>query len=82
VWWIDRGGHKLHDRVTPFVGGVGVFAALLATLSLVHGFATSPGSVQWLVIGLAGLVMFVTGLLDDISISAFVCALWFRPVWR
>jgi len=69
---VDRpGGHKLHDRVTPFVGGVGVFAALLATLSLVHGFATSPGSVQWLVIGLAGLVMFVTGLLDDIFHLSF-----------
>ena len=46
------GGHKHHDTITPFVGGVGVFAAL--AIALVVLLALHPDqSLKWLGLGLS-----------------------------
>ena len=68
---VDRpGGHKLHDYSTPFVGGVGVFAALVGTLAVSGYFNVSP-MAQWQAIALGASVMFMTGLIDDIHHLGF-----------
>ena len=59
------GGHKLHDQNTPFVGGIGVFAALITTLLIVRLFG-ADSSAEWLVLGIGASAMFLTGLVDDI----------------
>ncbi len=68
---VDRpGGHKLHDHSTPFVGGVGVFLALIGTL-LASGYFSVAPTVQWLAVAIGGSVMFVTGMIDDILHLSF-----------
>lgn len=57
------GGHKAHDRITPFIGGVGVVVALLASLAPIQQIS---GSTDWVAVGLGALLMFATGLADDI----------------
>ncbi|MDW8415409.1 MAG: MraY family glycosyltransferase [Thermaurantiacus sp.] len=55
------GGRKVHTRITPLVGGIGVLAATLAGLLL-------PGVATGLATGWFGLVvagMFLVGLADD-----------------
>lgn len=60
-----RGGHKQHDKSTPFVGGVGVLAALLTALILL--IATYPEQLlKWLTLGVASVVIFATGFIDDL----------------
>lgn len=60
------GGHKQHDTSTPFVGGVGVIAVLVGALYLTEqyfpGMSRSP--VQSIALG--AIVLFVTGMADDI----------------
>ena len=59
------GEHKQHDTSTPFVGGVGIFLALLcagATLAVLA--PQHAGYVEGLVA--ASFLMFATGLSDDI----------------
>ncbi|MDP1905135.1 MAG: MraY family glycosyltransferase [Pseudomonadota bacterium] len=63
------GGHKLHDFSTPFVGGIGVFVALLGTLALsatLPGMASAAAMAQWQALALGASIMFATGLADDI----------------
>jgi UDP-GlcNAc:undecaprenyl-phosphate GlcNAc-1-phosphate transferase len=68
---VDRpGGHKQHDQVTPFIGGVGVFLALLVSLTLASYFQPES-SLQWLAVAVVGWVMFTTGLLDDLFQLSF-----------
>lgn len=59
------GGHKQHDTITPFVGGVGVLVALsVALIMLTH---THPEqSLKWLSLALGSLIIFVTGFADDL----------------
>lgn len=72
---VDRpGGHKLHDQSTPFVGGIGVFVALLGTLvltSVLPGMDSGAIAVQWQAVALGATVMFITGLVDDIHHLSF-----------
>lgn len=60
------GGHKQHDNSTPFVGGFGVIAVVLAVIYLgtmnYPDFALSP--IQSIAAGAS--VLFVTGFIDDI----------------
>lgn len=65
----DRpGGHKLHEQVTPFVGGAGVLAALLSTLAM----GGEPREVNgWQVMAASAVVMFLVGLTDDIKPLSF-----------
>jgi undecaprenyl-phosphate alpha-N-acetylglucosaminyl 1-phosphatetransferase len=68
---VDRpGGHKLHEHSTPFVGGIGVFAALLGTLLAQNHFHTTT-TLQWPALALGASVMFATGLIDDIRHLSF-----------
>ena len=64
-------GHKQHEVSTPFVGGVGILAVLLSLFlvldPLFGGFVVSP--LQGILIGV--LVLFVTGLADDIVHLSF-----------
>ncbi|MBA3755958.1 MAG: undecaprenyl/decaprenyl-phosphate alpha-N-acetylglucosaminyl 1-phosphate transferase [Nitrosomonas sp.] len=56
--------HKLHDISTPFVGGVGVLAALcLALVVLINLY--SEHFQECLVLGLCSIIIFVTGFVDD-----------------
>lgn len=72
---VDRpGGHKLHEESTPFVGGFGVYLALIGSLSML--VATSGSDValpmlHWQSLALGATVMFVTGLIDDIRHLGF-----------
>ncbi|MBU1665825.1 MAG: undecaprenyl/decaprenyl-phosphate alpha-N-acetylglucosaminyl 1-phosphate transferase, partial [Gammaproteobacteria bacterium] len=66
------GGHKVHDHSTPFVGGIGVFVALMGTLALSGAMPNMDSSaVQWQAVALGATVMFVTGLVDDIHHLSF-----------
>ena len=59
------GEHKQHSESTPFVGGVGVFAALCVTLIVLVNFY--PEHMQkWLVLGFCSIVIFITGFVDDV----------------
>ena len=59
------GGHKQHDKTTPFVGGVGVLVALLMALILL--IAAYPEQLsKWLALGVASVIIFATGFADDL----------------
>ncbi|MCK6395849.1 MAG: undecaprenyl/decaprenyl-phosphate alpha-N-acetylglucosaminyl 1-phosphate transferase [Zoogloea sp.] len=59
------GGHKAHDTVTPFVGGVGVLAATLCAVGIVaHFFPQFSVRVPAFLFGV--LAMFITGFADDV----------------
>ena len=59
------GGHKQHDTVTPFVGGVGILIAFFIALTVL--FLDQPESwVKWLALGSAAVIIFIIGLIDDI----------------
>jgi undecaprenyl-phosphate alpha-N-acetylglucosaminyl 1-phosphatetransferase len=63
---IDRPGeHKQHTHITPFVGGFGIFAALLGGLALMQAWGNLPG-MSWWPLAAGGALMFATGLVDDI----------------
>lgn len=68
---VDKpGGHKAHDTVTPFVGGVGVLAATLCGAALVdHFYDLTDARLYAFVVGI--LVMWVTGFSDDILNISF-----------
>lgn len=59
------GGHKQHLTSTPFVGGVGIFAALSCTLALLGWHGITLGNVQVLTLAVGAGLIFITGLLDD-----------------
>ncbi|SDY63934.1 undecaprenyl-phosphate alpha-N-acetylglucosaminyl 1-phosphatetransferase [Nitrosomonas sp. Nm58] len=59
------GGHKQHDTITPFVGGVGILIAL--SIALIMLFNTHPEEpLKWLGLGLGSIVIFATGFADDL----------------
>ena len=69
--WVDRpdGERKLHTSPTPALGGIGVFAgsvAGLAAAAVAAPLLGVPGFGLPLVIVLGGVVMFATGLWDDL----------------
>lgn len=64
--FVDQpGDHKQHQINTPFVGGVGVISTLLMVLTLSYHHQMMS-SVQALVIATGALVIFFTGLADDL----------------
>ena len=62
---VDKpGGHKLHDTVTPFVGGFGVMSSTLCSVAVVAYFFPRFGvHLDAFIVG--ALVLFVTGFADD-----------------
>lgn len=57
---------KLHTRVVPNLGGVGIFFAFFITASL----CIKPDFTTWNYVATACLILFITGLKDDlVSIS-------------
>lgn len=64
---LDRpGGHKQHDVCTPFVGGFGVFAVLTAAIYLSYRYLPELSLHPLRSMALGGLILFLTGLADDI----------------
>jgi UDP-GlcNAc:undecaprenyl-phosphate GlcNAc-1-phosphate transferase len=60
------GDHKQHCIPTPFVGGVGIFLALLAALIIL--IDTQPEqTTKWLSLGLGAAIIFATGFVDDLK---------------
>ena len=63
---VDRPGeHKTHEESTPFVGGFGVFLSLCMAFLFLINFYPELNS-HWLVLILCSLLIFATGLLDDL----------------
>ncbi|HNR10454.1 MAG TPA: MraY family glycosyltransferase, partial [Nitrosomonas europaea] len=63
---LDRPGqHKQHKHLTPFVGGTGIFAALLIALCFLIGYYPEQ-SVKWLGLGISSAIIFIMGFADDI----------------
>lgn len=59
------GGHKQHDTITPFVGGIGILIAFF--IALIVLFNNQPEFwVKWLALGFAAVIIFVIGFIDDI----------------
>jgi UDP-GlcNAc:undecaprenyl-phosphate GlcNAc-1-phosphate transferase len=57
---------RWHERETPLVGGLGIFAGLIAGALLAVGIgALEPSSELWGVLGGCGL-LFLVGLVDDL----------------
>lgn len=60
------GGHKRHDSVTPFVGGVGVLIAL--SIAIIILIMDHPEYLwKWLSLAAGSIIIFVTGFADDIK---------------
>ncbi|WP_374244432.1 undecaprenyl/decaprenyl-phosphate alpha-N-acetylglucosaminyl 1-phosphate transferase [Zoogloea sp.] len=63
---VDKpGGHKAHDTVTPFVGGLGILAAMLTAGYVVSHYFPAFGD-RIFVLMAGALILFVTGFADDI----------------
>ena len=84
----DRpGGHKGHDTITPFVGGLGIFIAFIIGINLSNDLQT-PIDISSLCMQLSALIIFLTGFVDDIwqldykvrfliqTVVAMAMALW------
>jgi UDP-GlcNAc:undecaprenyl-phosphate/decaprenyl-phosphate GlcNAc-1-phosphate transferase len=69
---VDRpGGRKQHGKVTPLLGGVGVFLAAAAGVGVVQWQTAATASLdlhfeQIIFVMAASLVMFLIGLVDDV----------------
>ena len=61
-----RGPQKFHTRPVPRVGGLGVFVALLAGISLAHAMGHPYGASLWLLL-LAAFPAFGSGLAEDLT---------------
>ncbi|HNO88910.1 MAG TPA: MraY family glycosyltransferase [Rhodocyclaceae bacterium] len=63
---VDKpGGHKAHDTVTPFVGGIGVVCAFMCAVGVVaSGSNGFPFRLDAMAAGV--LIMFITGFADDL----------------
>lgn len=59
------GGHKAHDTVTPFIGGVGVFFAMLVGLNIIHG-SHLLSNIPYDCLIVSSIAIFLTGFADDI----------------
>jgi UDP-N-acetylmuramyl pentapeptide phosphotransferase/UDP-N-acetylglucosamine-1-phosphate transferase len=53
---------KLHTRIVPNLGGVGIFFAFFITASL----CIKPDFITWNYVATACLILFITGLKDDL----------------
>ncbi len=63
---IDQpGGHKKHITSTPFVGGVGIYAAVLIALIIIDSTHPDQAS-KWLILAACSSIIFVTGFVDDL----------------
>ena len=56
--------HKLHDTVTPFVGGVGVLAALCVAIFFLIGI-DSDSFNKYAALGIISITIFIIGFADD-----------------
>lgn len=57
--------HKQHTASTPFVGGLGIFFALLVGLYMTNYYQRSPDINYWCMM-FSALIIYVTGFADDI----------------
>src|ERR687888_108199 len=57
---------RWHERSTPMVGGIGIFAGLVAGFLLVLATGAAPAGRELVAILAACGVLFVAGLLDDV----------------
>ncbi|MEI2742960.1 MAG: MraY family glycosyltransferase [Candidatus Competibacter sp.] len=58
-------GHKAHDTITPFIGGVGIFFAIIAGLSIITG-SHLLSSIPFECLMASIITIFLTGFADDI----------------
>ena len=73
------GEHKLHEHATPFVGGVGIFFALLGGVAMIA--AVQPVNLNYLLALCAvATIMFATGLVDDIRRVSFRTRLFIQAL--
>jgi UDP-GlcNAc:undecaprenyl-phosphate GlcNAc-1-phosphate transferase len=56
---------RWHRRDTPLLGGIGIFAGIVAGLGAAIGFGAIDASSELVAILLAAALLFVTGLVDD-----------------
>lgn len=64
---MDRpGGHKQHETSTPFVGGFGIMAVLASLFLLFDPLMGDWALLPLLALFLGSLILFLTGLADDI----------------
>jgi UDP-GlcNAc:undecaprenyl-phosphate GlcNAc-1-phosphate transferase len=57
---------RWHRRTTPALGGLGIFAGVVAGLAAAIGFGAIDTSSELVAIILAATLLFVTGLIDDV----------------
>lgn len=81
------GGHKQHERETPFIGGAGILIVLIAGLYFLD-MAYPASEIHYVAMGTAAAIIFLTGLADDLwrfdyksrivmqMIAATLMALW------
>lgn len=64
---VDRpdDGHKMHNFNTPFVGGVGVLAALCLAFAAMIFFYPVELTQKYLALGICSIIIFLTGFIDD-----------------
>ncbi len=63
---IDRpGGHKAQKLPTPYLGGVGVFLAIVAALVLTIDFSRLDKWLPFVGISVGGVFVLVVGVMDD-----------------
>ena len=64
---VDRpdDGHKLHNFNTPFVGGVGVLAALCLAFAVIIFFYSAGLTQKYLAFGVCSIIIFLTGFIDE-----------------
>lgn len=60
------GGHKQHAVSTPFVGGFGVLTVLISAIYCTHLFVPNMSLHPLRSMALGGVILFLTGLADDI----------------
>ena len=59
---------KVHRRATPRLGGIGIFLAFITSiLFLLFQFVIVPNTLQYLMFILSVVLMFILGLVDDLS---------------
>jgi undecaprenyl-phosphate alpha-N-acetylglucosaminyl 1-phosphatetransferase len=63
---LDKPGqHKQHKHSTPFIGGAGIFTALLIALCFLASYYPEQ-STKWLGLATSSIIIFVMGFADDI----------------
>lgn len=57
--------HKQHQMSTPFIGGLGIIGAVLIVLKMAYSQQMMSSTEVWVIAG-STLIIFATGLIDDI----------------